>query len=327
MKRINEAGEWIEKVKKSKAGPIIRWVIIALGAAFLILGFFADRLFGKENVLTESVGEILDFVAGFEKNLPVILKTLTWIFLIIVISRVLRSFIKLVSKKVQKSKSVINLVDSIIKYAFAIVLVFKVLNLWGVDATTLLASAGILGLVVGLGAQKLIADIISGLFIIFERPFLPGDIIQIEGFIGTVQEIGVRNTKVLDGGGNVKIISNSDVRNVVNMTDEPSWAVCDVTIDYGEPLEKVEKIFTSNLENFKAAIPAIIGTPLYAGVGELGQNGYAVKIMVQCREEDRYQTARDLNRQIKLLCEKKGIKISLPQIVVNKTAPNKKGKN
>lgn len=314
----SNGNKWINKVKKSKGAAVARWIVIGIGIIFLLLVLFAGQLFGRENILTESVGEIVDFVEGFQKDLPVILRTVTWIFLIVVISRFLRWLVRLVMTKLKKGKSVISLADSIIKYIFAGFLIFKVLGLWGVDTTTLLASAGILGLVVGLGAQSLIADIISGLFIIFERPFQVGDIILMDGFRGTVQEIGIRNTKILDGGGDLKIISNSDIRTVVNMTRALSVAMCVVTVMYSESIEEIEKIFTKNLATIRKNIPAIMEGPFYMGVDQLGQNGCTIRIMAQCKEEDRFQTARDLNREVKLLLDKHGIKISLPQIVVNR---------
>lgn len=105
----------------------------------------------------------------------------------------------------------------------------------------ILAGIGILGLIVGLGAQPLIADVIAGLFIVFEKVFDVGDIIVVDGFRGTVKEIGIRTTQIVDVGGNVKIINNSDLKTIINMTNQLSLAICDLNIEYGESLKELKQ--------------------------------------------------------------------------------------
>lgn len=137
-------------------------------------------------------------------------------------------------------------------------MVYYCLMLVGVDTTTLLASAGILSIAISFGAKELVSDILSGLFIIFEGEFRVGDIIMVGDWRGTVVEIGVRTTKVEDGSKNIKVIRNSDISNVINMTKETSYASCDVGIEYGESLERVENILAKELPNIRKRLPAII---------------------------------------------------------------------
>ena len=111
-----------------------------------------------------------------------------------------------------------------------IVGVFLVLSAWGVQTPTLLAGAGILGLALSFGAQSLIEDVIAGLFIIFEKQFQVGDIIQAHSFRGKVTEIGVRTTTLVDVNGDVLIINNSDLRQTINTSANLSPAICDISI-------------------------------------------------------------------------------------------------
>ena len=104
--------------------------------------------------------------------------------------------------------------------------------LFGVDTATLLVSAGILSIAISLGAKDMVGDILAGLFIIFEGEFRVGDIVMIGDWRGTVLEIGVRTTKIEDGSKNIKIIRNSNVTDVINMTKRSSYAFCD---DYLKP--------------------------------------------------------------------------------------------
>ncbi len=216
-----------------------------------------------------------------------------------------------------KGRAIINLTCSLIKYAAVIVLVFMVLKTLGVDTTAILAGIGILGLIVGLGAQPLIADIIAGLFIVFENVFEVGDIIVVDGFRGTVVDIGIRTTKIEDVGGNIKVINNADIKTLVNMTQALSVANCEMSIEYGESLERVESILSEALPKIKEAIPEIKEGPFYKGVSSFGDSSVNLKFIAKCEEGSRYQVERDLNRQFKLLFDKNNISIPFPQVVVN----------
>ncbi len=117
------------------------------------------------------------------------------------------------------------------------------------------AGAGILGLALSFGAQSLIEDVIAGLFIIFEKQFQVGDIIQAHGFRGKVTEIGVRTTTLVDVNGDVLIINNSDLRQTINTSANLSPAICDISIAYDEDIERVEKIILANIEDLKNGFP------------------------------------------------------------------------
>lgn len=127
----------------------------------------------------------------------------------------------------------------------------------------------------------------------------------------------MRTTKIMDPGQNVKIISNSNVSGVINMTRKNSYASCDVGIEYGESLERVESILAKELPKIKKRLPAIKEGPFYKGVVSLGDNSVNIRIVSQCAEGDRAQLGRDLNREMKLLFDKYDINIPFPQVVIN----------
>lgn len=134
---------------------------------------------------------------------------------------------------------------------------YYTLALFGIDTKTLLASAGILGLVIGLGTQSLVV------------------------------EIGIRTTKIQDGGRNIKIISNKDVCGVINMTRDYSYAWVDLGIEYGESLERVENVLEQEFPNIRKRLPGIIDGPFYKGVVALADNSVNIRVMVLCSEGDR----------------------------------------
>ena len=300
-----------KKIKIS-VGLCVKIAGYALLAAYAVLMIFGKLIFSPMSVFWRSINFF-----GPAGEFNAILRLLSYAFFCLGVSSITRLVLKQVARFMSHGKAVIDLTCSLIKYVAIIVLVFFVLKTLGVDTTTILAGIGILGLVVGLGAQPLIADIIAGFFIIFEKLFDIGDIIVADGFRGTVKEIGVRTTKLVDTGGNIKIINNADLKNIVNMTNQLSLAVCDIGIEYGESLERVEAILKDNLEAIKEAIPDIKEGPFYKGVAELGDSAVVIRFAANCEEGARYQVERDMNRQFKLLFDKNNINIPFPQIVLN----------
>lgn len=206
---------------------------------------------------------------------------------------------------------------SFIKYIAVIALIFAVLSVWGVNTAALIAGIGILSLIVGLGAQPLIEDIIAGLFIVFEHVFDVGDIIVVDGFRGTVKEIGIRTTQIEDAGGDVKVVNNSDIRTLVNMTSQLSLAISEVDIEYGESLERVELVIRDNLESIGKNVPDIVEGPFYLGVAKLGSSGVTLRFTAKCPEMQKFQVERDMNRQLKLMFDKNDINIPFTQVVVH----------
>lgn len=231
-----------------------------------------------------------------------------------------------------RGETIGRMITSLLKYMILILVVFLCLSLLGFNTGTLMASAGVVSLVVGLGAKELIGDILAGLFIIIEGEFRVGDIITVGDFRGTVSEIGVRTTKMVDGVGNVKIINNSQITDVINMTKNHSFANCNVGIGYDEDLEHVEEVLAKELPQIRERNRLIKGGPFYRGVASLADSSVILRIMAECDEEDRIQLERDLNREIKLIFDKNGINIPYPQIVVNEgrksdTNTSENGKN
>ncbi|MBK1813137.1 mechanosensitive ion channel family protein [Clostridium sp. YIM B02505] len=309
-----------EKKKKTKVeiiSMIINILLYMSIAAFILIGVFAEKLFGPDNIFTQNIGSIFDIKGNLMDNLPNILKCMTYIILVYFLSKLARYVLNKLLNVFKKGKTAINLLDSFIKYGCGIAIIFLFLGAVGVDTTTLLASAGILGLAVGLGAQSIIEDVIAGLFLVFEKTFVVGDVVIANGFRGTIKEVGIRTTKIVDIGGDTKVINNSKITDVINMTNHLSLAVCDVEIEYGESLERVEAILAERLEEIGSRITGIVEGPFYKGVGALNTNGVSLKIIANCHEKDKFQIRRELNREIKLLFDECNIDMPYPHIVVN----------
>lgn len=310
----NNIVAWTEKTPEQQIVVVLKALLAVLAVLICIAVLFQDKFFDSQSIFR--------FVLSGEWAHGVNIFAFTCSLMLICVGSVItmigQRILTLLARTMgAKGETICRLLHNFLKYISVLALLFYCLSLFGIDTATLLASAGILTLIVGLGAQTLVSDILAGLFIIFEGEFQVGDIVTIGDWRGTVVEIGIRTTKILDGSGNIKIISNSDVTGVVNMTREFSYAWVDVGIEYGESLERVESILEDEFPKIREHIPKIMEGPYYKGVVELGDNSVNIRIMALCAEADRVQTERDLNREMKLIFDKHNISIPYPQIVVN----------
>ncbi|MBC2889795.1 mechanosensitive ion channel domain-containing protein [Gordonibacter massiliensis (ex Traore et al. 2017)] len=318
---LDRSFKWNERTAEQKTAAVVKWLVGISVVVVFVAVVFQDRFFGSNSIFSYILG------GEWERGLNVFALTACLMFVCVALTvvAVVQKLLNLLATVLgARGETVCRLLGSFIKYATIIGMVYYCLMLVGVDTTTLLASAGILSIAISFGAKELVSDILSGLFIIFEGEFRVGDIIKVGDWRGTVVEIGVRTTKVEDGSQNIKVIRNSDISNVINMTKETSYASCDVGIEYGESLERVENILAQELPFVRKRLPAIIDGPFYKGVVSLGDNSVNIRIVVQCAETDRLQLERDLNREMKLIFDKHDIGIPFPQVVINQPTEFKK---
>ena len=296
---------------------IIAYIVLIIVKFSIPQSDFAVEFFDKYVwIVKQTVTEGSEVIEVSPSLQQIAINSLINIVLILSIAKVLRSLFRLRFKKSDRTKTVVSLLDGFVKYGAAIAVIIYFLKACGVNTQALIASIGILALIIGLGAQSLIADIIAGMFIIFENEFNTGEIISIDGFRGEVIEIGIRTTKLLDAAGNIKIMNHSDIKNIVNLSREPSLAVVDVDFPYDVPIEYIEKLFDDKFAGLKDKIPGIITGPFYKGVTEYKDSNVTVKIVATCLEEDRFQVQRDLLREYRAIITAEGIDISYPHVVI-----------
>ena len=330
-----------EKKAKGKIKPstIILWVVYGLLAVGVIVSFFFTKdIYGWSEVVSdgaegtkivwhgvfrETVVSSNEFVQWlFSNGIPNVIKTIQIVVVAIALALLLEliSRIKIGSKK---ATTIFKLTTNFVKWVIFIAAIFMVLAAWGADTMMMLASAGVVTLIIGLGSQTLVSDIIAGMFIVFEGDVQIGDIVIIDGWRGEVVSIGIRTTKLIDAGGNIKIANNSEIKTIINQTKELSIAKCYVAISYEARIENVEAVIADNIAQIKEKIPAIVEGPFYKGVSELAESSVNLLFVAKCKENDIYQVQRDLNREIKIMFDNNGIGIPFNQIVVHMGAEDK----
>lgn len=220
--------------------------------------------------------------------------------------------------KETRARTVCSLTRSILSYAAVLLSVYFGLRALGVDMTASLASVGVVTLIIGFGAQSLIEDVLTGIFLIAEGRYNVGDILVLDDFRGKVVDISVRTTTIEDAGGNHKIINNSEIRNFQNRSQKTSLAVSTVSVGYDADLRAVEAVIADALPAmFEENRAVFLDVPQYIGVEELGESGVVLKFIVSATEENVFAARRALNRSLKLLFDEKGIDIPYPQLTVH----------
>ena len=210
-----------------------------------------------------------------------------------------------------------TVIESLAKYAFALIGICWGLTIIGVNVSTVFAGVGIVALILGFGAESLVADLVTGVFILFENQYNVGDIIEVDGFRGTVVEIGIRTISIMDLGGNIKIINNSDLKNIVNRSNQISVAVCDIAVSYGTDLEQVEEIFPKMLDDIQKKHQDLFEKGIvYVGVEQLADYAVILRFKAEVKEADVYNGRRVLNRELKVAFDRAKIEIPFPQLEV-----------
>ena len=309
--------------KVTKPITILKWAIILL--VFLVITnpslipfLPAETKESLSTTWSSVFGDVGNVISAITINWVTIFRVVAIILLMIVITKITAFIIEKVKPKTGKGRSAQTLLRSALNYVTTIITVFWCLSALGVNVSTLVAGAGILALAISFGAQSLIEDVVTGVFLVFEDQFNVGDYIEVDGFRGTVENIGIRVTTVKGPGSNFKIINNSNIRNILNRSQQTSIATTLVSVAYKEDIEKVEKVFEDLFPKIKEKYPDVfIEAPENFGVDLLGDNGVTFKIGASINEKDLFKAPRIMNREIKIAFDKAGIEIPFPQVVVH----------
>ena len=312
------------RTKKEKIEIVTVAIVIIL---FILIGSLANVVFPGSTfalIIENSIGKFFNLIRFFEDRYVTLLESLAIIIFIWILNKLCMIIVSLSTKKGARSETIGNLLKGFVKILSILIAVFLILSAWGIDTPTLLAGAGILGLAISFGAQSLLEDMFAGLAIITQKLFVVGDIVELEHMRGTVKDIGLRVTKIEDIYGDVLIINNSDIKNVINTTSSLSIAICDIGVEYGADLEKVENVIKENLELIRKNIPNIKEGPFYYGVDQLADSAVVCRIVAKTEEQNKHSVRRALNREVKLLFDRHQIKIPFPQLTIHQEHIDKK---
>ena len=275
-----------------------------------------------------------DLIWWARKGVPrLIVIFLLAFFLIRILGLITRKVVELSKKRptpalrLQQVRTLAGVIHSVGVFVIVFIALLQALPVFGVKIEPLLASAGIAGLAVGIGAQAMVKDIINGFFILVENQFEIGDTIKAAGVQGTVEEITMRRTILRDADGTLHIIPNGSIQIVSNMTRDWSQVTLHVAVDYTENSDKVIQVLRDLAQGFyedTAFHEDAVAAPEVPGIERVTGQEVDYLMLVKVRPGRQYVVARELRRRIKSAFEENNIKMgSQAQVYIGQLPPAK----
>jgi small conductance mechanosensitive channel len=214
-----------------------------------------------------------------------------------------------------RTRTLLNIIRNLVLVMLSVIVLFLVLSELGLDVAPLLAGAGVIGLAIGFGSQKLVQDIITGLFMLVGDTVRVGDVAEIAGKAGVVEAVSMRTVALRDYGGNVHTIPYSAIDVVTNYTKEYSYALFDIPVSYRENVDEVMDLLRTIGEemNRDPVFRRLILEPLeVAGVDKFADSAVIIRARFKTRALRQWEVLREFNRRVKNRFDEKGIEIPLP---------------
>lgn len=294
---------------------LIRIAAICVALCITIIVFIGGTLFRHD-----TTGYYI-FVYPWSKgiNIFTITRCLNFLCIVAFVMFIIRKLLILLASLLSsKQETVMRLLLSFIRYFGWLAAICYCLNFFGMPTGSLVASAGVLTCVFSIGAQSIVADILTGLFIIFEGSFKVGDMITVDDWHGKVVEIGIRNTTIRDLVTNdIKIMNNSTIKKVINFSEYPSRCAINIGIEYNMDLSELETIIEKEKPIIEQNMPPNVESFRYLGVEEFADSSMVVRFEVTCKNQDYLPVQRALRREIKMMFDRNDINVPFPQVVLH----------
>lgn len=296
-------------MKQANTRKIMGRMIVSLIACAVLVGI------GTASGTFESLNGAFE---GIRLNFTSLLQLAVMTAAVLVAENAVLLLCSILKPKSNRGQTFLSIFCNALRYISAIVGLCWGLSILGADVKTVVASLGVLALIIGFGANSLIADLVTGLFLVFENQYNVGDYVEVDGFRGRVSSIGIRTTCLEDAGGNIKIINNSDMSNILNRSNHTSRAVSTIGIPYQTDLEKLEQKFPAMMAQIHSRHSDIlIAQPEYLGVEELGDSAIILKFAVEVADENIFRATRVLNRELFLCFRAVGVEVPCTQLDVH----------
>ena len=207
----------------------------------------------------------------------------------------------------QRAETFRSVISSVFSYIMFFILATVILRIFGVDVTSILAAAGVVGIALAFGAQTLVKDLLSGLFIWGEGFIAVGDLVSINGLDGTVEAITIRTTSIRNYNGNVYCIPNGDIRTVTNMSRGFKRAIVNVPCPYEENQERLVAMVKEEMEIAAKEVEGIDAVPDVMSIVAFDKNSVRLQVAVVCPIGEHWRIEREIRTRIKARFDKEGI--------------------
>lgn len=208
--------------------------------------------------------------------------------------------------------SVLRSLASFVIFGVAFVMI---LGEFGINLGPILASAGVLGLAIGFGAQGLVQDFLSGIFMMAEDQYGVGDVVDVGEAVGTVEEVGLRITKIRDLDGGLWYVRNGEIARVCNMNQDWANAVVELPLAHTVDVEHAERAIERSVTEFAGSAEydgQLLETPTVAGVVGIANGAVTVRIIAKTRPGEQWAVGRSLRSHLKRSLDQEGIDVAYP---------------
>ncbi|MFO7576081.1 MAG: mechanosensitive ion channel family protein [Bacteroidales bacterium] len=220
----------------------------------------------------------------------------------------------------KRKDTLVRIFNGAVNILIIIVAIMMIIQELGIEVGPLLAGAGIVGLAVGFGGQYLIRDIITGLFLMLENQYRIGDVVNIEGLSGAVQDISLRKTTLRDLNGTVHHIPHGSITKISNLSKDFARVNLDLGVAYRTNLEHLIEVINrtgNELAADPAFMDAIITPPQFLRVNEFADSAIMVKILGDTKPLRQWEVTGELRKRLKIAFDREGIEIPFPQRVIH----------
>jgi moderate conductance mechanosensitive channel len=216
----------------------------------------------------------------------------------------------------KRQQTLEKLILSLWRYFIYIMTFLMILSLFGMNIQTILAGAGILGVIFAVGSQRLLQDFVDGFFNIFEDNISVGDYVEIDKVEGTIVDIGLRTIKIKSWTGEIHIVPNSKIGHMINYSLDNGKAIVDIKVDYTADVDRVYEILKGQFETIKKNNPNILTPLTILGVNKLDTIGYDVRITCETIKETHWSVQRYIRAELIKLFTQHRIDIGMNQIII-----------
>ncbi|HET7358072.1 MAG TPA: mechanosensitive ion channel family protein [Nocardioidaceae bacterium] len=233
------------------------------------------------------------------------------------------------SRRVQRAKTMGSLLKSITSIVIITITGIMAISVLGYPVGPLIASAGIVGVALGFGAQSLVKDFLSGIFMIFEDQYGVGDVVDAGSASGTVEAVGLRVTRIRDVQGTVWYVRNGEIVRIGNMSQNWARTVLDVPVPHDADLRRVQEVLREVAQSIwddEDFNKMVIEQPEVWGVQDITPDSILVRVVMKTAPLEQWAVAREMRERIKARFDMEGMEIARPpRIVWHREAPSPSG--
>jgi small conductance mechanosensitive channel len=218
----------------------------------------------------------------------------------------------LTTRRQARARTLASVLRSVTTALITVIATLMVLQELDFSVAPLLASAGVVGVALGLGAQSLVRDVVAGMFMIVEDQYGVGDVVDVGSASGSVEAVGLRVTRLRDVNGTVWYVRNGEIMRVGNQSQGWSRAVLDVHVGYNEDIDRVEDVLLDTAQQVRVEpkfSAFILDDPEVWGVEELTSDAVVMRLVVTTLPTQQSTVARELRRRIKQRFDAEGIEM------------------